>query len=392
MKILFLAPQPFFVERGTPIAINLLLKRLSSRGDSIDLLTYHLGANVTYQGLRIHRIINLPFIRNIPPGFSFQKVVCDIFLIPKVISLALRDHYDIIHAVEESVFLAYLVKKVFGSPYIYDMDSRLSTQLLDKYPALQLFQSLFFFIEKLAITNAVVVVPVCEALSEEINDYAPGRVVILHDVPQPGIGPNNPATSPVGNPKIGGTLLMYVGNLEPYQGIDLLLDSFSLLGDNETIHLVIIGGTEDQVCKYKQKSESLGIASKVQFLGKKPIANLPGYLSNADILVSPRVNGNNTPMKIYSYMASGKPILATKIKTHTQILDDTTALLVDPNPEEFAGGMIRLAQDEQLGERLASRARDLVEEKYSQQSFQKKVDEIYDLLNVESFYASPRSD
>ena len=79
MKILLLAPHPFYQERGTPIAVNLLLKALSERGDKIDVLTYHIGADTVHANVAIHRIARIPFVKSVRPGFSFKKIVCDIF-------------------------------------------------------------------------------------------------------------------------------------------------------------------------------------------------------------------------------------------------------------------------------------------------------------------------
>ena len=80
MKILMLAPQPFYQERGTPIAVMLLLKSLSQRGDEVDLLTFHEGEPVTLAHVRVIRIPALPGMKNLKPGFSWKKVVCDIAL------------------------------------------------------------------------------------------------------------------------------------------------------------------------------------------------------------------------------------------------------------------------------------------------------------------------
>ena len=54
------------------------------------------------------------------------------------------------------------------------------------------------------------------------------------------------------------------------------------------------------------------------------------------MLTSPRSKGTNTPLKIYQYLRSGKPIVATRLLTHTQVLDDDTAMLTAPDPQAFA--------------------------------------------------------
>jgi hypothetical protein len=109
MKVLLLAPQPFYMERGTPIAVDLILKVLSERGDQIDLVTYHIGEDVAYDHVNLRRIPRVPFLKSVPPGFSWRKVFCDVLLFFKALGLLLRNRYDYVHAVEESVFIALVI-------------------------------------------------------------------------------------------------------------------------------------------------------------------------------------------------------------------------------------------------------------------------------------------
>lgn len=183
---------------------------------------------------------------------------------------------------------------------------------------------------------------------------------------------------------ISDLLLMYVGNLEVYQGIDLLLDSFALaLQETRQADLVIIGGEAADIQKYDRKSRQLGIDSKVHFLGPKPVQHLHQYLSEADILVSPRLKGNNTPMKLYSYLHSGRPVLATKLPTHTQLIDNGVALLVDPKVETFSRAMLRLIADESLRAQLGAAGRRLIEEKFTYRTFREKLNGLFDWLEIE---------
>ena len=78
MKILVLAPHPFFQARGTPLAVRTVLEFLGARGHQVDVLTLHEGEDVVIPNCRIHRIPKLPGIRNVRAGFSFKKVVCDV--------------------------------------------------------------------------------------------------------------------------------------------------------------------------------------------------------------------------------------------------------------------------------------------------------------------------
>jgi glycosyltransferase involved in cell wall biosynthesis len=173
-----------------------------------------------------------------------------------------------------------------------------------------------------------------------------------------------------------------VGNLEAYQGIDLLLESFAVtLKEKPSANLVIIGGKPADIEKYQKKSGNLNIQQRVHFLGPRPVEDLADYLAQADILVSPRVQGYNTPMKLYSYLHSGKAVLATNLPTHTQVLDDTVAMLAAPNPEDFSRGMLRLIEDGALRLNLGNAAKELIEEQYTFSVFQENLNGLYDWLN-----------
>ncbi|NEO98907.1 MAG: glycosyltransferase [Symploca sp. SIO2E9] len=183
---------------------------------------------------------------------------------------------------------------------------------------------------------------------------------------------------------ISNLLLMYVGNLETYQGIDLLLDSLALtLKKTDRIDLVIIGGETSDIHKYQKKAQGLGIQQNVYFLGPKPVNDLALYLSQADILVSPRAQGKNTPMKLYSYLDSGKALLATDLPTHTQLLDSRVAMLAEANAKAFSEGMIHLVEDENLRLRLGSEGKKLIEKRHTYTAFRKKLNSLYDWLQME---------
>lgn len=386
MDILVLAPQPFFVERGTPIAVDLVLRGLSRRNDRVDVLTYHLGQDLHYEGVTIYRTPDIPFIREIRPGFSMRKLLCDLLMLLWVFPLVLRKRYQVIHAVEEAVFIALLLKFLFRIPYVYDMDSSLSEQMVERYP--RLFRPVKFiltFFERLAIRRAVAVVPVCDALLDDIAHYKPGHVVILRDISLLDSGSSPLKEDLRTELGIEGPLMMYVGNLEDYQGIDLLLESFALAVKNSrnNASLVIIGGKQADIQKYQALARSLNIHTRVHFLGPKPVENLADYLAQADILVSPRIKGKNTPMKIYSYLDSGKALLATNLPTHTQVLNEDVALLVDPSPGVFSHGVLRLVEDRFLRQKLGQAAKKLVEERHTYTVFQETLNTLYDWIQID---------
>jgi glycosyltransferase involved in cell wall biosynthesis len=146
---------------------------------------------------------------------------------------------------------------------------------------------------------------------------------------------------------------------------------------NEQVRYVLVGGNPQQVRQMKELAALLGIEKITYFLGQRPVEEMPVFMQFADILVSPRKEGKNTPLKIYSYLKSGKPIVASRILTHTQVLTDEVAMLTENNSEAFAEGTLKLIKDHELRQRLAANALRLSEEEYSYEAYLEKTAQVY---------------
>jgi glycosyltransferase involved in cell wall biosynthesis len=381
MKLLLLAPHPFFQERGTPIAVRMLASVLGAHGYEIDLLTFHEGEDVEMPNCRILRTRARSWARNIRPGFSLKKVACDLRMLSRARVLARENRYDAVHAVEESVFIARSLKRAFRLPYVYDMDSSLAEQMMEKYPLLRPLGGILRFFEKRAVRGSSGVVAVCRILEERAKRLDPGKPVLrLEDIPLPGDRAAG-REDLRGELAIPGPIVLYVGNLEHYQGIGLLLESFRIAAaGHPDARLVVIGGSPRDIASCTAAAGRLGIGSSVHFIGPRPLRQLSAFLAQADVLVSPRTKGINTPMKIYSYLGSGVPVLATDLPTHTQVLDREIAMLVAPDPEAMAAGLAKLLDDGALRARLAGKARERVDREYSPEAYAKKLCAFYDGL------------
>lgn len=386
MKILFLAPQPFFEDRGTPIAVRLALQSLSSRGDTeIDLLAYHEGRSVEIPGVTIHRIPGLGWLRGIGPGISFKKILCDVIFTLTALRMVWRTRktrYDLIHAVEESVFVAWAIKKLFGIPYIYDMDSSLALQLTETWKVLGPLYPVMKRLEEWAIRGSTAVVPVCDALAAIADRSGSAYTKIIRDISL--LNPERSARSSVElRAEVGAdesdALVVYIGNLEGYQGIDLLIESFARVArEVQRARLVVVGGRQNHIARYSRKAEALGISARAHFIGPRPLDDIDAYTLQADILVSPRIRGNNTPMKIYSYLHSGRAIVATDLPTHTQVMTSAMAELAAPEPAAFAAAIVRLISDPARRAELGSAAKRHAESNYTFEVFDRSLKELYD--------------
>jgi glycosyltransferase involved in cell wall biosynthesis len=235
--------------------------------------------------------------------------------------------------------------------------------------------------ETKALRKAAAVVPVCAALEKVARDAGAVNIHRIEDVSllDEDLLPSLPLDREP--PPSDKPVFMYVGNLEVYQGIDLFLQAASQLHQREIkFHCVVVGGRPEAIKRYTLLAEKLEIGSQVDFWGPKPLAMMKSLFQVADILVSPRLKGVNTPMKLYSYLDSGNPVLATNLPTHTQVVTADHVMLADPEPEPFAQAMKRLALDPALRARLAARGKTYVEKEFNLRSYQRKVKQLYESL------------
>src|SRR5262249_17785216 len=156
--------------------------------------------------------------------------------------------------------------------------------------------------------------------------------------------------------------ILYAGTFEPYQGIDLLMNAFAHVAQRlPDVRLLLLGGRDEQVRDARAYAEALGLGRRVAMTGNVPKPIASDCLRRADIVVSPRLRGNNTPLKIYEQLASGKPLVATRILSHTQVLDDSTSFLTEPDAESVAAGLLEALTNPAAAEQRVRNARALYE-------------------------------
>ncbi|MCI5158656.1 MAG: glycosyltransferase, partial [Candidatus Electrothrix sp. AUS1_2] len=178
-----------------------------------------------------------------------------------------------------------------------------------------------------------------------------------------------------------GRVLMYVGNMQAYQGVELMIQAFARIAPAyPQAVLVLVGGSPEDIKEQRHRAQALGTGNQVIFAGPAPVEALGRVLTYADILVSPRIKGDNTPMKLYSYLLSGKPVLATRLSTHTQVVSEEQALLVDPAVDAMTEGMAQLLRSPELRTQLGAAGRRLAEEQYSPSAFQERLTRFYRML------------
>ena len=381
-RVLLVAPQPFYQDRGTPIAIRQVLEALSQLGYPVDVLTYPVGADVLIPGVRILRVANLFAIKHVPVGLSAQKILLDIPLSFALKRLLRRGNYTCVHAVEEAAFPAVLLGPRYRVPVIYDMQSSLPEQLVTHAgfrsgPLRYLANRL----ERLLLTRADFVIS-SAGLESRVHTLAPDAKVREWHFPGvmvPGAATDGDALRRRLSIAPDVPVVVYGGTFEAYQGLPELIGAIPMIRAKiPDATFVLVGAENGSGSLIRAEAARLVEAGIVRIIDRQPRHEISSYFSMADVLVSPRAHGGNLPLKIFDYLAAGRPIVATDIPTHRTVLNEDRAMLVPPHSRGLADGILSLLRDPAQAATLGHAARIYAEERLGWSSFVASLGELYE--------------
>jgi glycosyltransferase involved in cell wall biosynthesis len=390
VKILMIAPEPFFEPRGTPFSEYHRIRALLELGHTVDLVTYPFGRDVSMPGLRVFRSLRPPFVNDIGIGPSWRKIALDGLVICTTVRRVLSERYDVVHSHEEGSWWGVPIARFFGVPHLYDMHSSLPQQLTNfSFSRSRLLRRAFGALERFVVKRSRVVIVICPHLADVVRDIEPAvPAVLIENAPGSGDPPVAGSGARVRQElglAAGAPMVLYTGTFEHYQGLDLLFGAARLVIERRPdVRFVLAGGRSDQIAAATADAERAGISAAVVFAGQRPAEEIPRFLDAADVLVSPRSSGTNTPLKIYQYLRSGRPIVATRLLTHTQVLNDDVAILTEATAEGFAGGILSALDDEPRARAVGDRARKLADTKYSYDAYLTRTREACGYLTGES--------
>lgn len=386
MRILMIAPQPFFEPRGTPFSEYHRIRALTDLGHTVDLITYPFGSDVSLPGLKVHRSWRPPFVHRVRIGPSLAKIPLDLLLALKSVHVAVKWRFDLVHSHEEGGAIGLVLAWLLRVPHLYDMHSSLPEQLSNfRFSQSRLLLCVFRWLERQMVRRSRAVIVICRYLEDVVRRIHPAaRVVLIENAPGTGA-----TGSPAGPDRMREALgiaadvpiVLYTGTFEAYQGLDLLFAAMRVVIDRlPAARLVLVGGHADQVVRAQQEAERAGVGAATVFTGERPFEEIPQYLEAATALVSPRSRGTNTPLKIYQYLRAGKPIVATNLLTHTQVLDSSVAILTDPTPAALAAGLVTALSDARAAATVSRNARQLADTKYTYAAYVQRVRDVLALV------------
>lgn len=379
-RILFISPQPFFEWRGSPIRVAAGVEALAEAGYDVDLLTLPVGQPRETPGVRVIRVANPLRLRELKIGPSAAKLFFDGLLLLKGVTLCVRRRYDVIHGVEDAGAIAWVLASTTRTHLIVEKHSDPASY--DARGLKRILMAAYAAVERFVVRRADGVIATGAGLAEQAT-AARKRPGVHHipDLPSSRVtaSPAKTADYRVAYQRAEGDLLaMYVGSFAVYQGVDLMFAAIPRVARNAPrVRFVIIGGGDEEVAARRDELAAAGCADAVLFAGTLAPDELQHALAAADMLLSPRLTGVNTPLKILDYMKAGGAIVATDTQANRLLLDETCAVLARSDAEAFADAIIRVANDEAAREAVMARGRERVERDYSFPVFKERLAACY---------------
>jgi glycosyltransferase involved in cell wall biosynthesis len=383
VRILMVSPHPTYSPRGTPISVLNRCRALCALGHEVDLVTYGIGEDVTVPGLRYLRA-PVPGIRTVKVGPSPAKIPLDLAVFGRTAWLLARarSRYDVLHTHEEAGALGAVVRRPSRLPHVYDMGNDLSVVMTNYgYSPSHVATRLVGRVEAGVVSRADVVVAHFPSIADRVLAITgdPARAVVVPNIALDA-APDSELTETLRRRWSfdGLPVALYTGTLEDYQGLPMMVSAIAdLVARGVAVRLVIVGGRTDQQASLRGLADRSDLGDRVLVAGSLPAETVPSALRAADVLVSPRASGSNTPLKLFSYIASGRPVLATDIESHSQILDSNCAELVTPDAEGLAAGLERLLAAPEVARKMAVAAQAVSDRDYSIAEYVRRVAQAY---------------
>lgn len=385
MKILMVAPTPFFSDRGCHVRIYEEAKALRALGHEVHICTYHLGRDM--DAIPTYRIPAVPWYKKKSAGPSWHKPYLDILLFFTCLKTARRVRPDVIHAhLHEGAFIGFFLKRILGVPMVFDCQGSLTEELVDHGFAKRgnwLFK-LFLFVEKLVNRwgNHVVTssTPTAQLLRESFSMTGSDLSVVGDGVDTDVFRPDVEVATvreEVGLPK-GKIIAVFLGAMTEYQGVDILLESIKVLGERvKNVHFLLMGYPEEG---YEQKAKAMGIEHLVTFTGRIEYHRAPEYLCLGDLAVSPKISSTEANGKLFNYMACGLPTVVFDAPVNREILGDVGVYASFGDALSLAERVEELVLDRSRLTDLGVRVRERAVSDYSWTGVAKKLERIYRLM------------
>ena len=380
LRVLVLAPTPFFADRGCHVRILEEARAVIPCGVELRLVTYHIGRDVP--DFPIDRIASIPWYGKLEAGPSWHKPYLDLLLLFKALKVARSFKPHLIHAhIHEGAFIGALLKKVLRLPMLFDCQGSLTAEITDHRfvrPG-SLLQRFFATLERwINLSSDYIITSASPTVDLLVRDGVPKeRIRPLIDGVDTDVFAPHPKEAIRARLGLPGDrpIVSYLGVLNSYQGVDLLLEAAALLkGQGAKLHFLIMGFPEE---RYREKAEQLGLSGMITFTGRIPYAEAPLYLCAGDLAVSAKISLTEANGKLFNYISCGLPTVVFETPVNREILGDAALYAKYGDATELAGAIGRLAGDRELREKLGQMGRERAVREHSWQARGRELAAVY---------------
>ncbi len=371
--ILVLLPFAFYRPSGSSFNSYFRVRALLEIGNNVEVITYPHGEDLTLPCLKIKRSPEKNIFKEHQAGEYKKKIIYDIFIFFTLFKRLLTNKYDMVIAHSSCIYFAIFFKIFFKSKFIANVHGNLEVELIKwRISKNKNLTALVGRIESYLVGKYDAVICIHKSVKNVLlkNNIKNRKIYVIHNsiISDNAIIDNTRTDKPF--------TILYAGTFVEVQNLSLIYKASEIL-NNSQIKFLIVGGTEPEIKQEQDRLLSYR-TSQVEFIQRKTQEELMPFFVEADIVVSPRVYGHDTPMKLFDYLSKGKCILATNRPIHTEVLNNTNSYLFEPTPEKLAEAILFLKNNPDVRRKLGEKAKADFEANYSFDMMKKKYKTLFD--------------
>jgi glycosyltransferase involved in cell wall biosynthesis len=352
MRVLMVAPTPFFGDRGCHIRILEQARALRGLGVEVLLATYHVGRDVP--DVLTVRTARVPWVRALPIGFSVHKLYLDGLLLATTLRAARRFRPDILHGhLHEGAVIAAAVGRLVGRPAVGDLQGSVTGEMVahGHLPAGGPLPAMVRALERRVIRWSSRLLSSSANFVRELTGVGgvPQRcVVLVPDGTDPEFFRPSACLDELRDRLgvVGKRVVVYLGVLTHYQGVDDLLAAWpAVTATVPDAHLLLMG--YPNVERYRTRVAAFGLAGSVTLTGRIDYREAPHYLTLGDVAVSAKHVSTEANGKLLNYMAMGLPVVAYDGPVSRELLGEHGVFVPMRDVPALGAALARLLRDPQ---------------------------------------------
>ncbi len=385
MRVLMIAPTPFFSDRGCHVRIYEEIKALQKKGIQVFLCTYHHGREMA--DVETYRTVKIPWYNKYSAGPSLHKFYVDPLLLGLCLKKIRDIKPDILHChLHEGALIGIICRMMWKTPVVFDMQGSLTDELKahNFLGGNRFVLGIMKLIEgKITGSANKIISSSGKCASFVCSEFGIDKTKI--DVVPDGIdgsmfencGEKISSRKKIGIPS-DKKIVVYLGVLNKYQGVDLLLEAIKkIVSFRNDIYFVIMG--YPNVAYYKMLAREMEIDSYIHFTGKVAYEKIAGFLQLGDIAVSPKLSETEANGKILNYMAAGLPTVVLDRTVNKEILGNA-GVYAQAEANDLAEKIVNLLDSEEERRRLKEKLRARVKKYFLWDDMAEKIIKVYRTL------------